>query len=392
MYSPSSAVGAPSPASRIAGIDAARGVAMVLVCLSHVRIHFSDSAPALYELVTALTRLATPSFLLLSGFVAAHVLSGPDGRLARATLVDRGLFLLVIAHVLIGVGDLSALSLCDWLFARVLVTDAIGVCLLIAVVVQPAPTRTLVTLGVGLVLVSWIVALTLNPANPLEQQLGAMLFSLRSQPNPYIDAALVPYLGIFLLGMSLRKFSAREILSANFDALGRRCLRVGGLALMCAALGIAGWFLAKPLLPEFWSAELLDAIRATLDPRRKFPPSPAYFLAYAGGGAVVAGLCLLKRPRRLMQAIVPRAATIGRASLLCFILQDWLLRLAPVVLGFGVIGSPTFWMLYFAGTVLLLYWISRRWLAIRGNRFLTLGIRRLALQRERHPAAPARQP
>src|SRR5690606_40770935 len=66
-------VGAPSvganAAGRMTGIDAARGIAMVFVCVSHVRYHFHDSVPALYSLLTNVTRLDRKSTRLNSSHV-----------------------------------------------------------------------------------------------------------------------------------------------------------------------------------------------------------------------------------------------------------------------------------------------------------------------------------
>jgi uncharacterized membrane protein len=59
----------PGAETRIAAVDAARGCAMLMVCLSHIRHHFVASAPALEWALAVVTRIATPTFLLLSGFV-----------------------------------------------------------------------------------------------------------------------------------------------------------------------------------------------------------------------------------------------------------------------------------------------------------------------------------
>lgn len=386
MHSSLPAANAAALAGRIAGIDAARGIAMILVCLSHVRIHFSDVAPELYSLVTDLTRLATPSFLLLSGFVAAHVLSGPSERSARATLVDRGLFLLLVAHVLIGLDELRSLTVTEWLFGRVLVTDAIGVCLIMAVFMHRLSPRTLFVLGAAAVVLSWPFAMTLQFDSPAAQRAGAALLTLRSAADPHANGALIPYLGMFLIGMGLRKWTTDQVRSGDATALARRLAMVGAAAVGLVALGIALWYLAKPYITAQWSGEAVYFVRATLNPGSKLPPSPAYVLGYGGGGLLIAAACLFCRPRRILQPLVERSAVIGRASLLCFIVQDWLLRLTPVVLGLDRITSPAFWLLYFAAAVLALYWISRQWLAIRGNRFLTLGIRTLAARRSQSAA------
>jgi uncharacterized membrane protein len=369
--------GSSSMTGRIAGVDAARGIAMILVCLSHVRTHFVESAPALNDALTTITRLGTPSFLLLSGFVAAHVL-GSGQKDARAALVDRALFLLLIGHVLIGLADLYTASVIEWLFGRVVVTDAIGVCLLVAVLLRGRSARTLFIIGISAMLLSWPVAILIAPESQVGRTAGAVLFHVRSVPTALVDAALVPYLGLFLAGMGLRKSTEREVQAGDPAALARRLFVIGGAAAGCALLGLAGWYFAKSLditatLPQ----DLRALIRATLDPSVKLPPSPAYFLAYGGGALFIAAFCLFCRPRRVVQPLVEWTSVIGKASLLCFMLQDWLLRLIPALTGLDALTSPVFWLLYFVATLLVLHWAALRWRAARGNRFLTVGLRAL---------------
>ena len=96
---------------------------MVLVCVSHVREYFSDVAPALYFVLTSITRIATPTFLLLSGFVAMYVLTKGGSR-TRLTLIDRGLFVLLTGHFLLNLNEIQSVELEQWIFGRVTVTDA----------------------------------------------------------------------------------------------------------------------------------------------------------------------------------------------------------------------------------------------------------------------------
>jgi peptidoglycan/LPS O-acetylase OafA/YrhL len=95
-----------APSSRITGIDAARGCAMFLVCLSHIKQHTVPSYPDLHEALVLVTRIATPTFLLLSGFVIGHVLRSSRRSNVGISLLDRGLFLILIAHLLLGWTDI----------------------------------------------------------------------------------------------------------------------------------------------------------------------------------------------------------------------------------------------------------------------------------------------
>jgi uncharacterized membrane protein len=370
-------------AGRLTGIDAARGVAMLLVCVSHVRVHFVDSAPTLYFALTSITRLATPTFLLLSGFIAAYVLA--TGRQnVRIAIFDRGLFVLVVGHFLLNLSDLRHVEAAQWIVGRVTVTDAIGICLMSAVLLHKMRAGVLAALGATLALVSWPIAMTLHVEAPLARHLGAALFDLRSEASALIDAAIVPYLGVFLIGMALSKSCLHDLRSASFALVARKLALYGAAAISVVCLGVLGWLSLRAAGLTPLDPDASDFAKRALDPRSKLPPGPAYLLFYGGGGLLLAAVCLYARPQRIVQPIVNWVATLGRASLMCFIVQDWLIVLAPMVFQFEGITSIAFWLTYLLGAVLVLHWLAARWDAIGANRFLTFGLKHLALAHSPH--------
>jgi uncharacterized membrane protein len=360
--------------TRLTGIDAARGIAMLLVCASHVRIHFIESAPWLYFLMTAVTRIATPTFLLLSGFVAAYVLSSSRSH-ARATLVDRGLFVLIVGHFLLDWSDVRFTDAAHWIFGRVTVTDAIGICLITSVVAFRLSARALATLGAALCLAAWPIAMLAAPETEIARYVGAALFDLRSEANAMIDAAVIPYMGVFLVGMALSKRSHESIRSGRFERIARDLAGIGTIAIAVVIVGIVGWMLAKTLQWTPDDPATAEILRRTLDPRSKMPPGPAYLLFYGGCGLLVAASCLIAKPRAIMEPIVKWAATIGRASLMSFVVQDWFFRFVPSVAGYESVTSVAFWLSYLVVIVLIIHRIAAAWDSIGANRFLTVGLR-----------------
>lgn len=355
---------------RIKGIDAARGIAMILVCLSHVRVHFADTAPNLYFALTLVTRIATPTFLLLSGFVAAFVLADSRGRM-RMTILDRGLFVLIAGHLLLNLNELGELTAAHWLASRVTVTDAIGICLMLAGVMSRLSALSLAAIGISLALASWTIANTLSVESPGLAQASAALFALRTDNRALIDAAIVPYLGVFLVGMALSKSLVVHLRAQRFDRVGRRLIAAGFVALGVTIAAALVWMWFRRSVPD---APFTDFIGRTLDPRSKLPPSPAYLLFYGGCGLLLAASCLLAQVRKVLPSVIERVATIGRASLMCFVAQDWMLKLIPQLFGFDHLESIVFWMVYLLLAVIAMYGLARQWGAHNGNRFLTLGI------------------
>lgn len=76
--------------SRILPVDATRGFAMLMVFCAHIKQHFEVSTPTLHWLLLSTTRIATPTFLLLSGFVVRLLLTTDSNGKASLMLVERG--------------------------------------------------------------------------------------------------------------------------------------------------------------------------------------------------------------------------------------------------------------------------------------------------------------
>lgn len=378
-----------SPASRtrIQGIDAARGCAMVLVCVAHIKDYLAPSAPQTAHLLTQLTLMATPTFLLLSGFVTHHVLSTSRRERLQISLLDRGLFLLVVAHVLLGLADLPELGLAHWLFGRAVITDAIGISLCLAVLVWRCNAPTLLIAGGVLALGSWPIAMSWQPAVYWQQLAGLFLFNLPQQADGQVDIALVPYVGLFLIGMSLNKWTLAK---GAYDGptVVRRLLFVGLTAIALVCVLIALWYLMRSTFLLTLDDAHIDLLRRTLNPMNKWPPGPAYLLFYGGSGLLLTALLLRAEQSAWSQPCVATAAVIGRASLLCFVLQDWLLRLLPAVLRFDSVTHAGFWLAYLALALLVLLLAAQQWDRHGGNRFLTLGLKRLAAARQSSASCP----
>jgi len=381
---------------RIEPIDAARGCAMILVCLSHVRYHF-DEESSLYFLLTTVTRIATPTFLLLSGFVAGYLLRTNLDRKTAVTLVDRGLFLLLVAHLFHGLAEVPVAGLFDWMFARASIPDAIGVALCIAPLLWRMSTRMLLALGATLCVVSWPIAMLWVPQHDWSIVLGRVLFNARSVHTALIDVSVVPYLGMFLLGMGLSAHLHRALLEVDHAAIATRLSRLGAIAVAAALAGLTAWHFGRGFLPAgIQESADADFVRHTLDPRVKYPPSPAYLLFYGGAGLLMAATFFFGKPKAAIGPIVRHGAVIGRASLMCFVLQDLLLFVVPLILGFHLLKFDPFWIAYVVFVIAGLYVAATLWGGIRGNRFFTIGLRALyrrqAARSQQLPALRAGEP
>ncbi len=363
---------------------------MVCVCLSHVRYYFADTEPALYALLTNVTRLATPTFLLLSGFIASYVLSSGRPE-ARISVLDRGLFVLVAGHLLLSWADLGTVPLQDWIFGRMTVTDVIAVCLISAVFAFRLSTPALAVGGIVLAFASWPFAAMWTPETELGRYAGIVVFNVRSEASTLTDAALAPYLGLFLIGMCLSRWCARDLAARAYSNAARKLMIVGAILVALILVVDVSWMIVKRTLLADAQSSWVSLVQVTLNPRQKMPPSPAYLLFYSGVGLLIAGICLLGRPKAIVPRIVDWSSTLGRASFMCFVVQDWMLVLAPVLFGFTHVKSMTFWAAYLVAAIIVLHALAARWDRARANRFLTIGLKQSYSIRQRKVAFSNRE-
>jgi uncharacterized membrane protein len=366
---------------RIVAVDAARGIALVLVCLSHIKQHLVVSAPDLQWVLMTVTRIATPTFLLLSGFVISHLLRNDRRGTVPVMLVDRGLFLILIAHVLLSLKELPPPDPLLWLFGRVEITDAVGVALLVAILVRRWSTQRLAAVGGTIGIVSWFIAINVHPESDFAGVMGAVSFGIRDARMPLTVIPIVPYVGVFMIGMALN-IHLMSKQSIDESDISRRLTAMAVVAMLSVVAGIVAWHFGKGVVAAFVNDPVtVDAWRATLSPTRKYPPSPAYLLFYGGAGLLILASFFRGQPRWLIERIKAPASVLGRASLMCFVVQDWLLWAIPHHLGFAHITAVGFWLGYFVAVVLVLYGLSRLWGSHGGNRLLTVGLKALSRRR-----------
>ncbi len=352
---------------------------MVMVCASHIKQHFDLTSPTISWLLISTTRIATPTFLLLSGFAIRHLLQADGRDRASIMLVDRALFLLIVAHALLSLADLPEMGVLQWMFARAGLTDAVGVALLVAVLMRRAPGSVCAALGLALCLIAWAVVVTATPDSQWAKLVGAVLFQLNDADHPTIDVPIVAYVGVFLLGMGIRSGLQRPLRQREPMVINRRLLGYSLGAIAVTIVGVVMWHLTKhQLAGMLGEANAATIVRGALDPRGKRPPSPAYLMFYGGLGLLMLALFFYGRPAKLIQPVMSHTAVIGRASLMSFVVQDWLFFVVPAVLGLNAIHSVPFWFAYLAVCLIALYALARAWDARRGNRFLTVGLKALA--------------
>ncbi len=357
---------------RILAIDACRGMAILLMCVAHIAQVASGLDPAVSRVVNSASFLATPIFLLLSGISTGYVLRTEASPLSRIRLVDRAVFLLLVVHPLISACMVpydnqgwARAMLSTW------VTDAVALALCIAAFVPRAGARALISSGVVLTTSGWLIAQWWKPESSLTESLARLIFrGGGSLPSPLgFTVPLLPYIGIFLIGFGVAR-AYRPFLEGRLRkhlplVVGMGLAAMSGLMLMKGLLRMAKGEL---------SADQYGLLFLAIDPRMKDLAAPGYVIFGSGAVAVMLSTCLWCQATNRFERAFQWLATLGRASMVVFVLQAFTILCLPRILHFHSISSGAFWTVYLLINVGMLWLAARAWGGCGGNRWLTVGM------------------
>jgi uncharacterized membrane protein len=363
----------PQP-SRVTEIDAARGAAMTAVCISHSALYLV-AHPEQQRMLATIGMVATPSFLLLSGTVCGYLASTAreSAEQFRRRLIDRGLFLLLVAHLVIGLTNAAWAPFADAMIGSVFITDVVGVGLIVAAfAARRASSKSLLMGGIALLVSACLMSAYVAPNSDAAEFLARLLLGIGGgnwQEGGYVVPVL-PYLAIFLIGLAGgREYGARRARGVTLLQIARSCMWIG-LAAITAAVCIK--VLAVGVKPYLSGLAYSDLYRLT-DPRQKIPPSLGYALTFGGAGVLAAAAIFAMSHYGRGQLLIAALSTVGRASLVTFLVQFWVYAYPARVLQIGDLGA--WWPLAFAASLGFLWLVAAGWDRAGYNRFLTLGLR-----------------
>jgi hypothetical protein len=345
-------------ARRIHGIDAARGMAMLLVCLSHftnTAFRLNPDSSARHVLVHV-GMVASPTFMLISGMMLGLLYETRResfGGIARG-LIGRGLFLLTVAHVLILLAVLP-----DYQTVRIsFITDVIGV----AVVTGPFLMHRLgVGARLGLAVASMASGVAMSvlwfPATSVGGVMRYLLAGPWGSEMPG-NFPLLPWMALYLFGSTLGGWIARLQVGRRYRAIELGLIGVGSAGV---CLGVAANFV-------FDLIGVSGAIGSLASPTQKFPPSPAYLAFFGGCGLIMTGFLLIAQ-RLPISPITTWLRLLGRTSLCVFILQYHVYYLAMRFVPDAVLQ---FWLILFAASLAFISACAWMWEKAGGNRWYNM--------------------
>ncbi len=367
---------------RLRALDAARGLSMVLVCLAHfLEVWREQHASALTGQVplAALTLLASPSFVALSGLLLGLAYARNPGALGQLRLrcADRGLFLLTAGHLLILPTHLRWIPEGSSPLRILFMTDTIGVALLLGpALLRSLTPRSRALLGLGLVLASW--SLLFAWRLPLDSGLRPLKHALVGHEDVsswVYNFPLLPWLGLYLVMSALG-----QRLEAPGASAEQR-LRRAGTALLLLGVLLGAVHGALRLLPS--TPGVVETLVVFSSPFRKLPPGPTYVALYGGLALHLLALVMTAERRGLLRGLLRTMAQLGRHSLFAFIVQYYVYYVGVPLLLPQARGP---WPLHFLASLVLVGWLVRRWEALGWGHLLGVGLRHAASPRARERA------
>ena len=356
--------------ARIDIIDAARGTAMLLVFLSHFVEAFYYPYPSLRpQYLRVVLRIATPSFVWISGVTLAVLYERNRERFApmRDRLIDRGLFLVLVGHILFVPAYRFMADSWAAAFRVVFITDTIGVCVIVgALLVDRIGPRGRLLLGAAVLASAWGLTVGWDPRIPSHawRLKDFLVGDVRDRWLGY-NFPVVPWLGFYLMASGAGAWFARNSDPERERFVIARAALLGGAGVAAALIVKLAFDVLGAHAPA--RAAALSHLAALT---HKLPPSPAYLCLYGGSALLAFAGLLLARRTRLGRAFTSWVELFGRHSFAAFLLQSYVYYMAVTVLP----RPPTIFLpLYFLGTLLVLRVLVSAWARVGGNRLITIG-------------------
>jgi uncharacterized membrane protein len=366
--------GGAAAVGRVRAIDAARGLAMVFVCLSHFGLEYFRrlDEPSVAQALYMVGMVGSPTFMLISGVMLGVLYETRRGRFEqhRMLLADRALFMLTVGHLLIMVASAPRLESLAETLQRGFITDALAVALLLGpTLVSQVSRRARLLLSLVLFTAAWLLAIRWTPANTFDEVVRYLLVGSYPNEQPH-NFPLLPWLAVYVAASVLGQWVGERFARGQRRTVERALLLMGAAMVTSLVLyKLCQWTFAIP------SSSLLAVLAS---PWRKLPPSPAYLLLYGGMAMLLIAGTLIVERRKLVQPMFAWATLLGRTSLFVFILQFYVYYV--LLLSLNLPYTP-FWPLVFVASLAGITALAKVWDEGARNGHFTVGLRHLTTTR-----------
>lgn len=309
---------------RIAALDAARGIAMLLVCLSHFcDVHFVRSAAfdSWFGMALSLIgKVATPTFVLVSGILmGCQAESVAASSRFRMHLLDRALLLVTIGHLLIALSFMPRWGAWKAL-TSLYITDTLALCVVVGLYAVPRISRkSRFVLGGLCAAGNWFVWRFWSTQDPVLLPVKSMLLGPPEGNDAILIFPILPWVGWYLVGSAIGEW----LTSDGLGHISWRSRRLGAVGFGMVALALA--LKAGVVLHTSVTGLKFDPTwYAVISPFQKYPPGPGYLLVMGGAALVLVSAVLSPAQPSWIKVCATLAEPIGRNSLVIFIVQFYL--------------------------------------------------------------------
>lgn len=332
QYSPLTTSAAAPPSRRILSIDVARGVAMILMAIDHVRVYAGvppgGPNPGVF-FTRWITNFVAPAFAFLSG-TSAYLLGQKLGstRALSRYLLTRGLILVLLELTVIRVAWTFNFRFGEYLLAGVI--WMLGWCMVLMSALVWLPVAAIGAIGVGVIFLHNVMDFVAPPSDSLGQGALDWLWQILYYGGPIqignhgptlaVLYSIVPWIGVMAAGYAFGAIMMME--PARRD---RICVSIGVAAVilffLLRTVDVYGdprhWHTTNPTpVPTFFRF-----INTT-----KYPASLQFLLMTLGPMFLL--LPLFDHARGKIGDIV---ATFGRVPMFYYLLHIPAIHLAAVI-------------------------------------------------------------
>jgi uncharacterized membrane protein len=363
--------------SRLASIDAARGAAMMFVCLAHFGNYypFASVGGEVGILLYAIGMVASPTFVTVSGMVAGFMSVARRRSFPhfRRKLVDRGVFLLLVGHAVLASMVVLAGKSLSFAYRIEYITDAIAVAIIIGPwLASKLQQKWRLLLAIGIFAMDWCAILFWQPSAGLPTLAKHYLVGLLNPADLGVRwpaFPVIPWFAVYLVGTVIGEGVGAYYIQERRKE-GHQFLAKIGLASFLVGFGIKlAFVLLKHSVPDF--VQVHPNLMPLLSNYQKYPPGPIYACFYTGAGLLLVAGVLEAGRLGIQTFLFNQLRRIGQASLFSYVVQ---FQLYSVMLPRLRLEYTPFWPILFVLSLVVLTAAAAVWNAIDGNRFLTVGI------------------
>jgi uncharacterized membrane protein len=357
--------------SRMRALDAGRGAAMLFVFLSHFTEYYLYSNGRFSQLffLQRFTKIASPTFMIISGITLGYLFSIKESDFAqtRRKFLDRGLFLITIAHVLIVMSWIPMVQYFHNHILKVLfITDTIGFCLIVGpyLIVKVKPKGRLC---ISILLYSTsLFIISLGIQNNIYLKIISEIFFGNLHNSFFFDSfPILPWFSLYLLGTIIGEkvgFCHKN----GYESVITILLLKIGLCLIGSSFLI---FVLYKILKSTGIQDFDETIMALIFGVQKKPPGLEYFLFYSGVGISMLAILNKLAEKKLFNTFLNNLEIIGKTSLFAFIIQYFMYFSVVVWI------NPPYWRLwplFFLATAFINVLFIRFWYRKGLNKYMTV--------------------